>query len=374
MILGIAEDFTSSIELDSQLKDVPTSGLHLNSGVHPSITVNNLLHFLPNLDLTYTAWGIGTTYGVYTDSRKVSDIVSYDSKLYQSIKSGVGQQPDTATTYWLETNEESLRLKSFVLRVKDKVYSDLRLTKRLVNNQYIYEVGEETITLPNDYSAWIFEPRGSDYTSIRINEISFQKASTTPVNLYIINQGVLIDTKQITPVNGIVSFERLDYTFKGKGKWIFAIDSTSVLTNNYTIDPLRYKGFVAYTASGIGATAQAAVYSDNVTGNGLGFNVSVFLDSSDYILNNINEFGNYIRATFEYMSLQMFLHNSNNQINSIQRITTNLDLLTSEVMNNKADTSVTRYLREKNIAIKQIQKTFDNEIGFNDYSVKIGVI
>ena len=175
MILGIAEDFSSDIVLDSELKDIPTSGLYLNSGVHPSVTVENLLHFLPFLTITPTAWNAATDYTVYADSRNRTDLVTYESKIYQSIKAGVGQQPDTSSTYWLETNLESLRLKNFVQKVKDKVYADLRLTRRLVNNQYLYEVGKNTITLPSDYAAWVFEPKGSDYTSIRINEISFQK-------------------------------------------------------------------------------------------------------------------------------------------------------------------------------------------------------
>jgi len=374
MILGIAEDFTSNVHLDTQLKDVPSSGLFLNSGVHPSITVNNLLHFLPNLDINVTAWNLASTYGVFSDSRNISDVVSYNSKLYQSIKStNLNQQPDTATTYWIETNEDSLRLKSFIFKVKDKVYSDLRLTKRLVENEYLYEIGESTITLPDDYAAWIFESKGSDYTSFRINEISFQKKSSTPVNLYVINQGVLIDTKIITPNNGTVSFSRLDYSFSGKGRWIFAIDSTTVESNTYSIDPLKYSGFVAYTASGVGISPETATYTNKTTGNGLGFNISAYLDSSSYILNNINEFGNYIRATFEYMVFQMFLYNSNSQINSEQRIM-NKDLLTTEIMRLDANTVVSRYIKEKKIALNSLEKTFDRNIGVKDFKIKVGTL
>ena len=374
MILGIAEDFSSDIVLDSELKDIPTSGLYLNSGVHPSVTVENLLHFLPFLTITPTAWNVATDYTVYADSRNRTDLVTYESKIYQSIKAGVGQQPDTSSTYWLETNLESLRLKNFVQKVKDKVYADLRLTRRLVNNQYLYEVGKNTITLPSDYAAWVFEPKGSDYTSIRINEISFQKKSTTTVNLYVINQGVLVDTLEITPSNGAVSFERLDYTFKGKGRWLFAIDATDVESNNLSIDPLRYKGFVAYTATGTGNNPETADYSYKTTSNGLGFNVTAFLDSSDYIDNTVIEFSNYIRATFEYMAFQMFLHNPSNRDNLQQRVQMNEQMLVAEVKNTTADTVVKRYLDEKKQAIKELRRTFDTQLGYNDYEVKVGTI
>jgi len=369
MILGIAEDFSSEITLDTDLKDIPSSGMYLNSGVHPSITLENLLHFLPNLDIIPSAWVADTNYGVYNITRNRKDLVTHNSKIYQSILLGVGKNPISEPTYWLETNLESLRLKNFVQKVKDRVYSDLRLTKRLVNNQKLYEVGKNTVQLPNDYSAWVFEPKGSDYTSIRINQISFQKKSTTPVSLYVINQGVLIDTLIITPSNGIVEFKTLDYVFKGEGKWIFAIDSTTVETNNYSIDPLRYNGFVAYTANGTGLSPQNAEYSYNTTGNGLGFNITAFLDSTTYIDNTFSEFANYIRATFEYMVFQMFLHNPNNRNNVQQRIQMNNDILIAEVKNDKADTIVRRYNEERKETIKLMKRSFDVQLGFNKYEV-----
>ena len=369
MILGIAEDFSSNITLDTELKDIPSSGMYLNSGVHPSITLENLLHFLPNLDIVPNDWEIGTTYGVFNETRNRKDLVTHNSKIYQSIKSGVGQDPTTETTYWLETNLESLRLKNFIQQVKDRVYSDLRLTKRLINNQKVYEVGKNTVQLPNDYAAWIFEPKGSDYTSIRINQISFQKKSTTPVNLYVINQGILIDTLVITPSNGIVKFETLDYTFKGEGQWIFAIDSTDVETNNYSIDPLKYNGFVAYTANGTGSTPEDAEYSFNTTGNGLGFNITAFLDSSTYIDNTFSEFANYIKATFEYMVFQMFFHNSSNRDNIVQDIQMSSGNLIAELKDLKADTIVKRYNDEKKETIKLMKRSFDTQLGFNKYEV-----
>jgi hypothetical protein len=373
MILGIAEDFSSSVVLDSELTGISTSGMSLNSGVHPSITVDNLLHFLPNYDLAPDDWAVGTTYTVFNTSRNRTDLVTYNSKIYQSILAGnIGKTPGVDTTYWLETNLESLRLKFFIQSVKDRVYSDLRLTKRLVNNQKLYEVGTETLTLPNDYAAWVFEPKGSDYTTIRLNSVSFQKTGTTPVNLYVVNQGVLKDTLTVTPSNGIVEFKALDtngYTFSGEGKWIFAIDSTSVLTNNYTIDPLKYKGFVAYTASGTGDTAEDAEYSYQTTGNGLGFNVTAYLDSTTYIDNTFIEFANYIRATFEYMVFTMFLHNPSNRDNLQQRIQMDRDLLIAELKNDKADTVVKRYLDEKKETIKLMKRSFDTQIGYDRFQV-----
>lgn len=363
MIAGIAEDFTSDVIFDSQLKAAPLSGLFLNSGVHPSITVNNLLSFLSSDFTVTTAWNSSTTYGKFEDSRNKTDLVTKNSKIYQSIKAtNLNQDPETETAYWLETNIESLRLKDLIFKVIDRVKSDLHLTKRLVDNQFIYEVGENTITLPNDYAGWVFEPKGSDYVSIRINQTSIQKTGTTPLNLYVINQGVLVDTLFITPSNGVVEFKDLTYTFKGNGRWIFVMDSTDVLIGDGYVDSLAYGGFVCYTVNGIGDAPETATYSNSVTGNGLGFNVTAFMDSSLYLENNINEFGSLLRATFEYMVFTMFLHNSNNQSNLSQRIQMDKDLLMKELKILDSDTVVKRYYDARKQALKKIEKTFDSQL------------
>jgi hypothetical protein len=373
MILGVAEDFSSNVSMDSELKGVPTSGMFLNSGVHPSITLDNLLNFLPSLDVTPAAWNNATAYEVYTTSRNRIDLVTKTSKIYQSIKAGTNQDPEAEDSeYWLLTNISSLRIKTFILQVQDRVYSDLRITNRIVDNHYLYEVGENTINLSNDYAAWVFEPKGSDYLSIRINEISLQKKSTDPISLYVINQGVLIDTLTITPSNGIVEFKRLDYTFKGKGKWIFAIAATDVESSNLSVDPLKYKGFVAYTATGIGATPEDAEYSFQTNGNGLGFNITSFINSETYILNNMSEFGNFIRATLEYMVFTMFLHNSSNREGLQKRIQMNEQLLLGELKELKADTVVKRYMTEKELSIDILERSFDNQLGFDEFEVELG--
>src|SRR5436190_5467610 len=164
MVLGISEDFSTNVILDSELTSASTTGLNLNSCVHPSVTVDNLLEFLPNSDIVFQDWDIVKSYAEFNNTKKRSDIVTYNDVLYQSLKSdNVGNQPDEANSiYWLETNIESLTLKSFIEKVKDKVYSDLNLNKRLVNSQFIYEVGRHDYMLPNQYNAYVFEPKGSD--------------------------------------------------------------------------------------------------------------------------------------------------------------------------------------------------------------------
>ncbi len=367
MVLGIAEDFTTNVSLDAELQAVPVNGLYLNSGVHPCITLENLLAFLPYLSINISEWNEETTYGRYSQTRNRADLVLYDDVLYQSIATdNTNHLPnEDDSNYWMETNLDALRLKSFIQRVQDKVYAELNLTHKLINNQYLYEIGRTEVPLPNNYAAWVFEAKGSDYAIFRINQISFQSNAGGPVNLYVINQGNLIETIHISP-SPAVSFQDVNYTFSGPGQWIFAIDSTAVFVSGKTIDPQKYNGFVVYTATGIGDAPETAAYSYSTSGNGLGFNITVYLDASRYIENNVNEFGNFIRACFEYMVFQMFLHNPNNVSNRQQRIQMNDELLELELKNLNGDTVALRYMQEKRKAIKQLQRTFDTQLS-NDH-------
>jgi hypothetical protein len=377
LILGVKEDFSSNVTLDSELKGVPTSGLYLNSGTHPSITPDNLLSFLPRIDFTLSAWDSGVSYGIYSVTHDKKDLVTHEGKIFQSLMNGANEEPtEPDTVYWLETNIESLKLKSFIGKVKDRVYTDLNLTKRLVNNQYLYQEGSNSHILPNDYAAWIFEPKGSDYVSIRINEMSVQIDDVTPINVYVVNQGELVTTLTATPANGKVSFQDVGYTLVGKGKFTIAIDSTTVLSDFGVIDPLKYDGFVAYTATGTGASPQDAVYSDSANSNGLGFNISAYLDGAKYIDNNIQDFGEFVRSVLELMAFEMFLHNSNNVSDRTQRIQMNEDLLLSELKRMDIDTVGSRYYKQLKKAKARIDKTFDTQLIDEEdgFTIKVGSI
>lgn len=367
MILGVKEDFSSNIILDSELTSASTTGLCLNSGVHPSITIENLLSFLSFPKVVPAEWDLDTTYQSYNASKKRSDLVSYQGIIYQSLQNdNLNNQPDTEDDFWMVTNIESLTLKSFIDKVQDRVYSDLCLTKRLVNSQKIYQVGKTELLLPNDYAAWVFEPKGSDYVTITLNQVALQALTTNPTNLYVINQGTLVDTLILTPSNGKFEFKELNYSFKGQGEWIFAIDSTSVLVSSGYVDPLSYDGFICYTATGTGNSPETAIWNLHQAGNGLGFNVSATLDSTVYIENNISNFGSFVRATFEIMSLESFLHNSSNRSNRNERTQSDKDLLIAEIKSLDGNTVAKRYQTEFKRCKRLIEKTFDTQLATDD--------
>lgn len=380
MILTIAEDLTSTVTFDSELTSIPSSGMYLNSGVHPSVTVNNLLQFLPKISITFDAYDSGTTYGKYTDSRKRTDIVTDGGKIYQSLTaSNVGNAPASNPSNWLETNIESLRIKSFVLKSQDGALSKLHLTRRLIDNQYLYNLVEQnedpqTTALSGDYSAWVFEPKGSDYVTFRVNQIALQATTAGTVDLYVINQGQLITTITLTTnAEGRLVFEDSGYEFTGKGKWIFAIDSQDVLTDGSTIDPLMFDGFVCYTATGEGATPEGATYTFGTANNGLNWNISAYFNSATYINNNLVDFAQYLQRAWELDVLNMMLSNSNNKSNRDQRIQqVDRQLLMAETKDLKTGSVVYMFQKEKKRAIKMLEKSLDTELNDNeDYEIEI---
>ena len=364
MVLGFAEDFTSNVTLDKGLTKVPSSGLYVNSGVHPSVTVENLLAFLPKLSIDFQAWDSEASYEAFTDSRNRKDVVLHNDKTWRAVKAGTAQEPSPASEYWIETNINSLRIIVFLEKVKDRVLQDLNLNKQLINNQYIYETGDMKTTPGGDYSGWVFEGKGSDYVSLQINSISLQKEGNTPVNLYVVRGNEVIETIEITPGDGHVSFKEVDLTIPLDKLTSLVVESSEVYTSSGVVDPLIFDGFLAYTTTGTGDSPETAKYNYSVMGNGLGFNVTAYLDASKYIDYNLSSLGRFVRSVFEYMTFQMFLSNSNNRANRAQLIQMDEQMLVTELKNKdwNVDTVSSRYHKELKAAKALISKTFDVQL------------
>lgn len=379
MLLGIVNDFTSTVTLDAQLLAVSDSGLSANGG-HPSLTIDNLLHFLSNKTITFADYEAGDTYTKYEDSRLITDIVTDGGIIYQSLTaSNTGNTPADNADDWLVTNIESIRLKKFLQDIEDRIKLDVNLVRRHVATEHIYNVVEQdsgvTATdLPNDYAAIILEAKGSDYTEFTINQAALQATTATPQNLYVINQGVLVDTISLTTnLEGRLIFQRLtDKTYSGKGRWIFAFDSQNVLTRNAYLAPLKYDGFVASTATGTGASPEDAIYR-YATGSGLALDISVHFNPIEYVTSNLKNFGKFFKATIELVAFEMFLANPNDRSNRHQRILMNDERLNLELLDEKNNSTLKRYMDAKRDALEKIAKTDDMEIAEDNNEVSIEV-
>ena len=379
MILTFAEDFTSDVVLSTDLTGVPTSGMYFNRGVHPIVTLKNLLSFLPLQAYTMGTYAAGTTYGKYEDTLVRTDCVLDSSIIYESIQTAnKGHTPVSSPTWWLPTNLESLRMKSFIRSSKDNLLSALSLNRKLVDSQYIYNVGTDTVVLSGNYSGWCFEPKGSDYVKIRINQIALQANTASDVSLYVVNQGVLLATLTLHPANGVLTFESVPYEIVSKGPVYLVFASQSVKTSNSYNDALKFNGFVAYPVKGIGSTAALSKYDICSAGNGLNFNISAYADSTVFVNNNLIDFAKVTQAQFEIDFLRMMISNANTRSNLNQRNldATELNRLYFEITDLQSNTIARRY----NSLIKEtrqiISRTFDRALQVEDdgFDVEIGTI
>ena len=387
MLLTFVEDFTSDVQLDAVLLSTPETGFFLNSGVHPSVTINNLLHFLPNLDITIADWDNTKQYTKFLDSRKKSDIVTKNGVIYESRTSfgvvggftvpnlNIDPEGVNGAQFWLPTNLESLRLKFFICTSLDNAINQLSLNRRNIESQYLYNLNEnynQLTQLPGDYAGWVFEPRGSDYVKFRINQVALLAPGNTPVNISVINQKKLITTLSVTPDNGHLTWNEKNYVFGGTGIWKFVIPSQEVYTNGSYIDPFRFRSFVPYTITGLGVSPEVATYTESTTGMGLNFNITTYHDPSVYVDNNIIDFGAYLQAAFELDVLRMYLSNSHNSSNYVQRIQMDKNQLELETKEMNGFTSIYRFKKEKKRAIEKINNVMDLQLNAeNDSGIRV---
>ena len=378
MVLGITEDFSLQVDLDSELTTIPKNGIYINSGVNPMITMSNLLSFLPIKGYDFEAYDNAKEYLPFKESRNIKkSIVEDNGTLYQCIKTSTGNTV-TDTEFWLETNIESLRLKSFLYTVLDRVKADLALENRLIDNQYLYEIGKFKHLPEGDYFGWAIEPKNSDYVKLTLNELSIQNDISGLVNVYVVNQGELIDTLQVEGGDGKVKFERTDYDFYGKGTFYFLIEKEEIYRKNKYVDWQRYEGFVAYPVTAIGTSWDALDINPTGSANGVGLNISATLESNVYLENCLKNIAYYVRSTFEYMAFQLFAQNSNTRLNATvrdQRDQVDAKIVLAELKDNSSDTEsvVKRYLKQRKEALLVIQKTFDAHLHKDNDGITVTV-
>jgi hypothetical protein len=364
MNLTFIQDYSTDIRLDDELMGVPDSGMYWNQGVHPLINIANLLAFLPYEDFRIDFYSGSKEYSKYDVDYLVSNLVSYNGVLYQSLtNANEDNTPNSSPTNWLPTNLDSIRLKIFLKSVERNMTGALQMNRKTLESQYIYHVGESAQVLPNDYAAWVIEPKGSDYVTIRINELALQATATGSVDVYVINQGRLVDILPLTVDGGQLVFEPVNYEISGYGKFIFAFDAQEVLSDTIYNDPLKYNSFVIYPANGTGASPESADYSYASSSNGLNFNISSYLDSSKYINNNLIDLGDMLRMQFEYDTLRMFLTNSNNISEGRERNITGdertMRLLGAETLDTQTFTVAQKYKSKLKETKESINKTLD---------------
>jgi hypothetical protein len=378
MNLTFVDDYSSAVVLDTELTGTPASGMYFNRGVHPLITLDNIINHLSHNTITFSAYSALSTYGNYMSTRLKSDIVSSGGKIYQSIVAGnLNNTPSSSPTKWVETTLEAIKIKTEIFKSEDAMIADLNLSRKLVENQFIYNIGTNTVALQGDFSGWAFKV-DSDYTKIRINKIALQANTTSQVDIFIINQGTLIHTISVTPQNGILSFTDSGYVLSGKGIFYVVFASQSVKASTESIDPLKYRNFTCYPVQGVGATAAGSEYKQSSC-NGLNFNVTVYLDSTEYIKDNLIDFSSALQARFELDMLDVFYCNPNIMINSNTRNVAKtpefLGNLYNEIKGIEGETVRKKYKARIKEALEAMNLTFDKMTKLNtEFKIKLSTL
>lgn len=374
--LAFLNDLTYDGLLDTELSAVKSSGLYVNSGVHTNITVYNILETLAKSKIAFKPYDVNFSYGEFNSSRNSGDIVEDSGKLYQSIVSENVGNPLTDVNSWLETNEDSIRLKVFLFKVRDRLNADLGLIRKPVANEYIYDSTThgrlEDFSIPNDYAALILEPKGSNYIKFRINQVALRANSTNPVEIKVVNQGRVVDTFNVTPNNGLLEFQEIGAVLEGQGRFMLVFPSQSIKRGNSFTDMHKYSSFTLSTAVGTGVNPESAEYGTINSDIGLGVNLSTFVDSGVYLENNAPEFAQYVRSTFEYMCFELFLHNGGMRRNEVQRTLFDPKFLEFQLTSLQGDTVVSRYRAALKKASERMSNVLDKQLARLSEDVRDG--
>lgn len=362
MVISLVDDFSIQINLDSELLAIPESGLFINAGSHPSVNLENLLAFLPNKDITFSAYDSNTSYSKYSTSRNKSNIVIHNDTIYQSLEdSNLGNEPTAEASEWMETNIDSLRLKAFIHDVEQRVKIDLGMVKRIINSVKIYEEADRSISISEDFIGLQFEFKGTNYANISINRIFIQAVSAGLKTISVLHDGIEVNTIEVTG-DPERTWEDVIYTIDKRGVWQFVIPAEDVRVGNGYIDSLSYDGVIVSTIKGTGDTTETADFSVVNSGVGMGFDLTVFKNADEFFSDNLDDMGELLRATFEYLTFQMFLHNPNNVSNRAQRLQMQEELLIAEIKSLDGDTIASRYNNALKTAKRVIAKVDDTQL------------
>ena len=380
MLLTFADDFSNAVSLDDDLVSTPESGLYWNKGVHPYLSINNLLSFLPNKNFVFAEWNELTEYNKFSDTFNKTDIVTYDSNIYLSLSNeNTNNQPDTSPLFWLKTNIESLRLRSFIHDVELSMKSSLSLQRRLIESQYIEAHSSDIreILQNGTFAGWCFEPKGSDYVNIRINKICLQATTTDDINIYVVNDGNIKETIVFAGNDGKLVYQNVNINLNYKGATYIVCSSQNVMAGNEYNDHLKYDSFVAYPVIGYtGTNANDPEYSYSNVGNGFSFQLSTHTNPDDYVSTNWPDFAKLLQCQFEINAFEMFLTEPNNRVNrdTINISSINQQVVVAEIKNKENNTIASKYFSELERVKKSIDKTIDKFLQASrddDYSFSV---
>jgi hypothetical protein len=319
--------------LDSELIGTSISGRYFNSGVPSILTLKNIYSFMPIVtDWSISAYAGATTYAI---DQIVSSTAGSVTTYYISLADSNTGKALSNASYWKATTLQSVWLKRKIYDAIEQVLSKSIQTDVLIDHELLYSISDISDTVANEHHYVGFEIRAnnSEHLKVIINQVGAQFTSVnTDVPIYLYNQNTLIATGSFDNVANEFSWNTLtSFEVTGQGKWYIFYnqdDITGEATNWNFYSANQFSKFVEVLPFEVVNTTtnfvkDVCAYTQD--SYGLGLNLSVKADLTNFIKQNKFAFAECIQMQFAYNMLELFLVNAEMRSNTIEKRTTNID-------------------------------------------------
>jgi hypothetical protein len=322
----------------------PESGKYYNEGVHPYVTARNLEAMMP-FDFTPVTWSVSTTYDT-------GAIVERSGKYYEAKRSGVGKDPVTEPTYWIEVSLLAAWLRRMVDSVIDKAIYDTYQGKPLVDHALLYSVerGELIDTKQNNFVGFEIRPRNSENIRLIINRVAFQGTSDETLTVYLRNQNTVVGQWDISGSAGELAWSEIEGKITGQGRWFLYYDQAQHTGEAYNgnITPAgQVSPYVSVYSFKIPNTSTDFLRDVSSFANethGLGLDISLDCDLTQFYVSNRLAFADVLQRQFEYNALEMFFYNPEARSNLKDR-NINMEAVLAELKSDTPYSVVSRLSR-----------------------------
>lgn len=313
--------------LDAELIGVSLSGRYFNSGVSSVVTLKNIFDFMPLV----SNWNIPAYSDMepYYTGQIVSNTVASVITYYISLKDVNKGKAVTDTIYWKPTTLQSVWLKGKVYETIEQVLSKSLDTDVLIDHELLYTISDlsDTITETSNYVGFEIRPNNSEYLKIIINQIGAQFTETnTDVPIYLYNQNTQVASGTFDNVANQFSWsDQTGVEITGQGRWFLFYDQAAISGNACNWDfylANKYSKFVEVLPFEVPNTTtnfmqDVSGYTEN--SYGLGLNISVKSDLTNFLKQNKFAFPECIQLQFAYNIIEMMVVNSEMRSNTTQK-------------------------------------------------------
>lgn len=351
--------------LDDTLMGDSTSGLYFNLGVHGLVTLKNILAMAPRV----SGWNVAEYADTATYQKM--QVVSYDSVYYYSlINDNSDNQPDLSPDSWKASTLQSIWLRREVEGVIEQVLADTVKAEPLIDHELLYRICDTTYTVDNNSMFVGFEirPRNSEHLKVIINRIGTQFTGVnSDLTLYLYNQNTKVDEFSVETLengfswNGLQSDDENELYGSGKRWFLFynQDDVTGQAIDHDFISHNKVSKFVDILPFEVPNTTTNFLKDvDGYTAHsyGLGLDLSVGCDLTQFLISNKQSFAKAIQYQFAYRMLDLFAFNSEAREN-LQKLNISLhqELLVSELRSENNNSVVSILTNEKRRVRKSLK-------------------